>query len=178
MAASALVVLCTAGRGHQADLLTAQTAPADLGLPADAAALGSTVGPGSDPSFWHTWQQRLEREEERVEAWRERQRSAVREDTAAEQAAARATAQQRWNSGVQAAREAVSAAVTVAAAAAAADPLLDADEALARRSDPELPSDLQPWDLQLPAAGGEQQEPLAAGVLGGSAGALAAEERR
>lgn len=174
--AGALVVLST-GRHHHADLLTAQAAPTDLGLPAEAAALASSLGSSSDGGrSWRAWQQRLEQEEARVASWRERQRSAVREETAAEQAVARASAQQRWNTGVRAAREAVSAAVSAAAAAAAADPFIDADEALARRQDQELPATA--WDLQLPAAGDEQQQqqPLSAGALGG--GALAAEERR
>lgn len=176
VAAGALVVLCTAGRQQQAALLTSQAAPAALGLPADAAALTSShARSGGGSGSWHTWQQRLEQEEARVAAWRERQRSAVREETAAEQAIARASAQQRWNTGVQAAREAVSAAVSAAAAAAAADPFLDADEALARRHEG-LPA--AAWDLQLPTAGDEQQQPLPAGALGGGAVALAAEERR
>lgn len=186
-AAGALVLLATVEGRHQSELLTAQAAPGTLGLPtvmadalvaaSQAAAASGGAGSasltagvsGSGSGFWHMWQQRVDDEEERVNTWRERQRSLVYEETAAEQVQ---PVVGRFGSGLQAARAAAKHAAAAAAAAAAADPLLDADEALAHQGLAAVAR-----EMQLPLLDAEQQAVSAAVELDSSE-ATGSERRR
>ena len=170
-----VLVLCFTGLQQSAEPISA--APSSLGLPSDALALAQLSAGGGQQAqqqgqqgqqqpgsgWWSMWQQRMSDQEARVASWRNRQRSVVYEETAAEQAQAAATTA-LLGSGLTRAASALG-------RAAAADPFLEADAAKASQGLSAVAR-----GLPLQPLGEETQQEAAAALASGSAAAAAAEE--